>query len=107
MMNDEALMQCNETELLWMARDQGLGHLRRGIPKPELVAIVTGQIDVRPDHLSGTSDSRAALEVFIEKNWAVIRSQLPQCTGRCTKFQCTEGKHALCFFPNQDAMRSS
>lgn len=105
-MNDDILWQCNETELLLMAREQGLGHLKRGLPKQDLISIVTGYLDVQPEHLSGTTGTRKILEKFIEKNWAVVRSQLPQCTGKCTKFACTEGKHALCFYPNQEHLRA-
>lgn len=106
-MNDDLLWSCNETELLWLARKQGLGFLRRGLPKQELVSIVAGYVDPGPQHRSDTTDSRSMLENFIERNWGVLRSQLPQCTGKCQSFQCTEGKHALCFFPNAERMLSS
>ena len=41
-MNDDILWQCNESELLQMTRAQGLGHLRRGLPRDRLIALVTG-----------------------------------------------------------------
>jgi len=103
-MNDEILWQCNETELLWMARRQGIGFLRRGLTKQELIEIVAGYKNPEPHHLSETGDTRRRLEGFISENWGVLRSQLPQCTGKCQTFRCTEGKHALCFYPNAERL---
>jgi hypothetical protein len=96
-MNDDVLWQCNETELLWMARHQGLGHLRRGLPKQELVSIVAGHMEPQPQHFSETRVSRDQLQQFLERNWGVVRSQLPGCTGKCLNFSCSEGKHSMCF----------
>ncbi len=98
---DNVLRLCNETELLKLATGQGLGRLRRGIPREELLDVIRGVIPVRPDHLSTTMETRKLLQAFIEKNWGVVRSQLPGCNGKCTTFPCTEGKHALCLFPNK------
>lgn len=106
-MTDELLWQCNETELIWLARNQGLGHLRRGLPKQELVSIVAGYIQPEEKHFSDTRGSREVLERFVEKNWGVLRSQLPGCDGKCMTYSCTEGKHALCFFPNEDRIQTS
>lgn len=115
----EPLRNCNETELLESARKQGLGRLRRGIAQEELIAIVIGDIPVRPAHLSGTTMSRGMLAEFIHnpvefppnpryaKNWEQIRSQLPGCNGLCHKFACTEGRHADCYSNNeQNVIRS-
>ncbi len=102
---DEVLWTCNETELLSIARQQGLGRLRRGIPQQELVDIIRGIVEVRPDHISVTMTTRQLLENFIQSNWGQLQSQLPGCDGRCTTFPCTEGKHALCLFPNKAYLR--
>lgn len=98
---DSVLSWCSETELLALALRQGLGRLRRGIEKSELVGIVSGTIPLRKDHLSETGSTRKLLEDFIAKNWGQLRSQLPGCNGKCCTFPCTEGKHALCFYPNK------
>lgn len=98
---DDVLMWCSETELLALARKQGLGRLRRGISKEELVGIVRGEVALRQDHHSETMETRRTLEAFITKNWGQLRSQLPGCDGKCTTFSCTEGKMALCFYPNK------
>lgn len=99
------LTLCNETELLGIIRRQGLPRLKRGIPLQELVAIASGEIVVMPQHLSETEVTRGILEDFITKNWGQVRSQLPGCNGKCRTFTCTEGKHALCLFPNKDLLR--
>lgn len=104
-MDDSILFQCNETELLQMARDQGLGHLRRGLQKDVLVAIVAGEIPVAPEHLAGTNTTRAMLQKFIQDNILVTRSQLPGCNGMCLTYGCSEGRHALCFVGNEDRVR--
>ncbi len=102
--NDSALMDCNETELLSLVSAQGLGRLRRGIPKDVLVKIVRGEEDPQPAHYAETSQTRKMLEDFIQRHWEKVRSQLPGCDGRCTTFPCSEGRHALCFSPNKDTM---
>jgi hypothetical protein len=99
-MNDEVLMSCNATELLCLARQQGLGLLRKDLPKEVLVRIVSGEMDPTMEHLSGTTFTRQTLESAIQANFAVVRSQLPGCNGMCRSFPCSEGRHALCFLPN-------
>src|SRR3954470_21072353 len=102
MSEDQILMWCNETELLGIAFRQGLGRLRRGMRKEELVAIVSGEVPVRPEHLSETTETRRRLQNFINKNWGQLRSQLPGCNGQCSSYPCTEGKHCLCLYPNKN-----
>ena len=104
MNEDVALMSCNETELLWMARRQGLGQLRRGLPQERLVAIITGNIAPETSDFSGMTFTRRSLEGFIVKHYDRIASQLPGCSGKCTTFACSEGRHALCFMPVSEAI---
>src|SRR5437660_551060 len=85
---DDVLKRCSETELLALARRQGLGRLRRGIPKEELIDVVRGAIPLRQEHHSETMETRRLLEAFIAKNWGQLRSQLPGCDGKCTTFPC-------------------
>jgi hypothetical protein len=101
---DEILKFCNETELLQLARKQGVGILRRGIPLETLIKIVTGEEEVKTSQLSGTMETRAKLERFIQENIERTRSQLPGCTGRCTTFPCTEGRHGLCYGVNENTV---
>lgn len=106
-LEDEILMQCNETELMQMARAQGLPPLKRGLPKQELVAIVSGERDPLPIQIANTSYTRDKLQALIQhpNNWGRLMSQLPGCNGKCKTFSCTEGKHALCFYPNQQQVQ--
>jgi hypothetical protein len=103
-MDDSILYQCNESELLEIARKQGLGRLRRGLSIDTLVKLVTAEIKPTTDHLSGTIETRAKLEAFIFERIEVTRSQLPGCDGRCRTYPCTEGRHALCFGANKDTV---
>jgi hypothetical protein len=102
---DEILWECNETELLQMARAQGLGHLRLGLPKEVLVALVSGvmtaQEERNPEYYSAIQFTRGKLQDLITEHWGVIRSQLPGCTGRCTKYPCSNGRHLSCFANNE------
>lgn len=99
-MDDSILQACNETELLALARRQGLGILKRGLPRETLVGLVSGVLDMTPSYLSGTMETRKMLETYIFRNYSVTRSQLPGCNGKCPTFNCSEGRHAVCFSPN-------
>lgn len=98
---DTILQWCNESELLWLARLQGLPVLRRGLPRELLIAIVSGTTFVREEHLAGTSYTRERLEAFVQTNIERLRNQLPGCNGMCRSFLCTEGKHMSCFVPSE------
>lgn len=98
---DEKLLLCNESELHWMARIQGLPVLRRDIPREELIAIVSGEIQLDDRRLAGTNRSRGRLEDFITRNFDRVRGQLPGCDGKCRSFLCTEGKHMSCYLPSE------
>jgi hypothetical protein len=104
-MTDEVLLTCNNTELLCLARVQGLPPLRKNLPTETLARIVAGDLPVKPEHVAGTDYTRASLEKYIQNNFSVIRSQLPGCNGQCTTYPCSEGRHALCFAPNRDVVQ--
>jgi hypothetical protein len=105
-MDDGLLFLCNETELITMALRQGLPRLRRGLPLEVYVNIVAGYIDPLPEHLSGTLVTRQALEKTIFKDFERVRSQLPGCNGRCTSYACSDGRHSVCYSPNEDTIHS-
>ncbi len=105
MNEDEILFQTSEGELLEIARRQGLGFLRRGIPKNELIRIVAGYENPQPQHYASSQATRQMLEGFIHKHLTVLQSQLPGCNGKCTTYPCSEGRHAACFLPNEAAIR--
>lgn len=99
--SDSLLYDCNDSELHWMARKQGLPVLRMGIPHEELVAIVMGAVPVQDGHLAQTNYTRGRLEDFLQANIDRVRGQLPGCDGKCRSFMCTEGKHMSCFLPSE------
>lgn len=104
-MNDEILLSCSENELLQIAREQGLGILKRGLPRDILVSFVTGAIDPGPQHKADIEYTRAKLELFIEAHWGQVRSQLPGCDGKCRTYKCSDSRHMLCFTPNKDVIQ--
>ncbi len=101
MNEDSVLWQCNETELLDLARRQKIGLLKRGLDLGLLIAIVGGYQEPSPEHLSSTLYSRRELEKYIMSNYGRVSSQLPGCDGHCTTYPCSEARHALCFLPNE------
>lgn len=103
---DPSLQNCNESELLWLARLQGLPPLRRGLPREELESIVAGVMPVEERHIAGTNYTRSRLEAFIQKKFELVRGQLPGCDGRCMSYPCTEAKHMSCFVPNEATILS-
>jgi hypothetical protein len=98
---DELLYDCNDSELHWMARKQGLPILRFSIPHEEMVAIVCGAMPIQEHHLAHSNHSRWLLESFIQKNIDRVRGQLPGCNGMCQSFLCSEGKHMSCYIPSE------
>jgi hypothetical protein len=98
---DAKLWYCNESELIEMAGRQGLGRLRRGIEKGVLIAIVGGYDSPKKEHFSDTTYTRRELEKYIWANIEKARSQLPGCDGKCTTYKCSDGRHGLCFIPNE------
>jgi hypothetical protein len=104
-MDDTILQHCNETELLGIARKQGLGLLRRGIPRETLLGLVAGTVNMAPEYVSGTIETRKLLEKHIYDHFSVTRSQLPGCNGHCPTYGCSEGRHAVCFSPNAEGVQ--
>ena len=98
---DEIFLKCNESELLWMARLQGLPLLRRGLPREELIAIVAGELNPDERHFAYTNYTREKLEAFVQKNIQRLYGQLPGCDGKCRTFKCSEGKHVACLLPSE------
>jgi hypothetical protein len=98
---DSQLWTCNETELLEIIRREGVGRLRRGLDKGLLVSIAGGYSEPLPEHFSSTNYTRKKLQEHIWAQIERLRHQLPGCTGVCTQYNCTDGRHGLCFLPNE------
>ena len=105
MLTDAVLLHCNVSELIQLARKQGLPPLLRSIPKEELAAIVAGEVAVQERHLCRQQmETRQKLEKYIAENIdsnPTIRPGLVSlgCRGNCTTHTCTEALHATCYRP--------
>ncbi len=90
----------NETELLNIIRRQTGVVVRRSVGRERLMQIAVEGKAPGADELAGTTGTRQELQVFIEKNWVWLNSQLP-CSGndrgKCTIYPCPEGRHLDCY----------
>ena len=99
----------NQTELLKILSSEKYGYLRlrRGIPLERLAHLVRTMERPTPEEHALTSDTRRRLQLWIERNWTQIGSQLP-CSGpnkgKCTIYPCSEGKHLDCYLAAQKHM---
>lgn len=99
----------NTTELLQILSSEKYGHLRlrRDLSQDRLLYLVRTKERPNPDELAQTSDTRRRLQLWIERNWIQIGSQLP-CSGpnkgKCTIYPCSEGKHLDCYLSAQKHM---
>lgn len=94
----EAYYWMNKSELCEILRRRG-HRVRRALTHERLVQLILTQESPRTDELSETTQSRLQLEQFIGKNPGVD-SQLA-CSGspgagKCTTFDCSDGRHTLC-----------
>jgi hypothetical protein len=99
----------NRTELLQLlASDKHGNHrLRTTVPAERLIHLLRTGEQPQPEELAQTTETRKKLQVWIEKNWLQIGSQLP-CSGpnkgKCTIYPCSEGKHLDCYLHAQKHM---
>lgn len=102
------LRELNTTELLAIIRQQTGLVVKRSVPKDRLIQLVEEGTKPAQEELSGTNGTRRILQLFIEKNWSWINSQLP-CKGpnrgKCTVYQCPEGRHLDCYGANREHIR--
>lgn len=82
---DDPLAGLNVTELVQLARAAGLGNLPRDreVLREALLSDCPGPQDA-------LSEKRARMEAHIQKFYARMRTQLPDCTGKCTSFGCPD-----------------
>lgn len=83
---DDPLAGLNTTELVQLARAAGHGNLPRD---RELLreALLT---DDPGDTQDALNEKRVRMEAHIKKYYARMRTQLPDCTGKCTSFGCPD-----------------
>jgi hypothetical protein len=100
----------NETELAQLIRRQTGVVIARSVGRdcmldilennwiPDPNVFLDGQGEI-PSEVSKTDESRKKLQLYIEKNWNGIQSQLPckgENRGRCTVYPCPEARHVDC-----------
>ena len=89
----------NWTELASLIRGRHGVIIKRSVPRERLLEIVASNTSPNPEELASSNESRRKLQVFIDKNWKWIESQLPckgENRGKCTIYNCPEGRHADC-----------
>ena len=98
----------NTTELLSIIRRQMGVVVKRSVPRERLIQIIEDGTPPNPEECSGTNQTRRVLQTFLEQNWARLNSQLP-CRGpnmgRCTVYQCPEGRHLDCYEAAREQIR--
>lgn len=77
----------NKSELVELAREEGLGNLSRGNSRSTLLDVLIGGEIPDPCPLE---ERRETMAKHIERNWRRIRTQLPQCDGTCVTFGCPD-----------------
>lgn len=95
----EDLNQLNITELAYIIRRQTGMVVKRSVPKERLVDILENGKKLEESEICYSTETRKKLQVFIEKNWKWVESQLPckgENRGKCTVYNCPEGRHADC-----------
>lgn len=84
--HDDPLAGLNVTELVQIARAAGLGNLPRD-PKVLRAALLADDAGRQRDALD---EKRVRMEAHVKKNYTKMRTQLPDCTGKCTSFGCPD-----------------
>lgn len=95
----DLLYMLNTTELMTLIRRQTGMVVKRSVSKERMVQIIEGGAPIVQEEVSETTESRKKLQLYIEKNWDGIQSQLPckgENRGRCTIYPCPEGRHVDC-----------
>ncbi len=89
----------NVTELTQLIRRHTGLVVKRSVPKERLIELLENGGLPTAEEISPTTESRKRLQLYIEKNWMGIQSQLPckgENRGRCTIYPCPEGRHVDC-----------
>lgn len=94
----------NTSELMEIIRRHTGVRVRRGLLRERMIQIIKNAETPAQDEVPGSAVSRKRLEVWIEKNWTLVNSQLP-CKGpnygKCTIYPCPEARHLECWLKNQ------
>src|SRR5512139_4145193 len=104
----DVLHMLNVTELAQLLRRHTGLVVKRSVPKERLIQLLEDGGHPTAEEVSPTTDSRKRLQLYIEKNWMGIQSQLPckgENRGRCTIYPCPEGRHVDCLLSASSHMR--
>ena len=80
----------NRTEIAELARKYGLGNIDRLSNRESLLSFIDGDIDDPDSPECPMSEHRETMENHITRNFRRLRTQLPNCNGKCTSFGCPE-----------------
>lgn len=97
--NMDHLNLLNNTELAQLVRSQTGLVIARSVSRERLIEMLASGQPPRPEEVSATNESRKRLQLYVEKSWNGIQSQLPckgENRGRCTIYPCPEGRHVDC-----------
>lgn len=90
----------NKSELIALARMEGLPNLSRAATIDEIVDVL---MDDESSHgLCPLEKHRETMEEHIHKNFRRLRTQLPGCNGKCVSFGCPDLVVVRCW----EAMKS-
>lgn len=98
----------NKTELAQLLRNKTGLVIKRSVSSERLIFLLTTGEEPTEDEISPTTDSRRRLQLFLEKNWSTLNSQLPckgDNRGKCTIYPCPEGRHLDCYLSAEPHMR--
>ena len=84
------MAEMNRSELRILAQKEGLPPLSYSCSAQDLFSLITGETEVDEEHIDPLQDWREKMEKHIQDNYRRLRTQLPGCTGKCTKFGCPD-----------------
>jgi hypothetical protein len=107
-MND-GLEHLNKTELIQILGNGGHGNLRlkESTSRERLIQLIRSSEQPEKEEIAETTETRRRLQVWVERNWLQINSQLPcsgSLRGMCTVYPCSEGRHIECYLSAKDKM---
>ncbi len=102
------LEEMNITELSAIIRQRTGVIIKRSVPRERLAEIIVQGVVPPYEEWAETMETRKRLQVFIEKSWDWVNSQLP-CKGpdrgKCTIYPCPEGRHVDCYTSNREHLQ--
>lgn len=94
----------NTTELLNIIRRQTGMIVKRSVEREWLLQIIEYGDPPAPHEVADTMETRRRLQVFVEKSWDWLNSQLPckgEKRGKCTIYPCPDARHLDCYMAAQ------